>query len=140
MPLPHKGRVLDLTLVCRNAETLIEAYLRRAGVATHNTRRIERLADMVPPSVSAVVIFADDFPFEAVRTAVTVVRSQRPAVLIVIVTEDPGAFATQPSSVLVLAKPVWGWTILDAIRAQLEPDLGRGGLVNRIGRLLSRRP
>lgn len=139
----HRRGVLSITVVSRTAETLVEAYLRRAGVSTHGTRSLERSADMLPPSASAVVFFADDFPREAVITALGTVHARRPDMPAVIVTGEPASFLSLPSgrgAVLVLPKPAWGWTILDALRAHLEPAGPRGALVERIGRLLSRRP
>lgn len=140
----HPRRVLDLALVSRNGEALVDAYLRRAGVSTHGTRSIERAADIVLPSASAVVLFADEFPREALEEALAAIRARRPELLVVIVTQHPGSFATlqvsEQSAILVLPKPVFGWNILDAIRAHLEPASARGAFMGRLRRLLSRRP
>ncbi len=118
--VPRRPRALSITLVSDHAEPAIEAYLHHAGVASHTTRSLERLADMVPPSASAVVVFADAFPLEAVVSALGAVHACRPEVLAVIVTSAPSALMTLPESRqwLVLPKPVWGWTIVDAIRAR----------------------
>lgn len=125
----HKPHALEITIVSGNPEPLVEAYLRRAGVSTHGTRCIERAADMVPPSGSAVVVFADAFRFADVVTAVGVLRARHPKVLVVLVTAERGPFLSLPLSdeggLLVLPTPVREWTILDAIRAHLEPPLAR---------------
>jgi len=125
----QKRRALGITIVSKNTEPIVEAYLRRAGVSIHRTRSIERAADTVPPSAAAVVFFADDFRALEVAAALTVLGARLPKVLVVLVTADPASFLSLPSSdaaaSLVLPKPVWGWTILDAIRAHLEPPLAR---------------
>lgn len=134
---PWRGRHLHVTIVADNPDTLegLESYLRRAGVTTNGTQHIERSCEMTPPSSSVVVLFPDDFRPEAVMSALAALRAHRPAALPMLVTMDPKRFASLPASgmsllPLVVPKPVWGWTILDAIRARFdaEPPQGEGVL------------
>jgi len=125
----RRGRPLHVTIVSDNPETTdgLEFYLRRAGVTTTGTRHIEKASEMTPPASSAVVLFPDDFRSEAVTSALASLRTQRPSALPVLVTKEPKQFELLPSSdggllPLVVPKPVWGWTILDAIRARLDSE------------------
>jgi hypothetical protein len=123
-----------VAIVADNPKTLdgLEAYLRRAGLTTSGTTRIEKMPAMTPPA-SVVVLFPDDFAPEDVSSALAILRSRRPKTLAVLVTKEPRRFESLPSGEsdvvpLVVPKPVWGWTILDAIRARLDekpPSLRR---------------
>ena len=124
-------RRLHVTVVAHNWGTLrgLSAYLSRAGITTTGTRFLEQLMDLVPPWTAAVVLFPDEFKLPAVLDALAGLREGRPSALPILVTQDwkdfekflvtPGAW-----SPLVVAKPVWAWMILDAIRARLAdaPD------------------
>jgi len=84
---------------------------------------------LAPPWTSAVVLFPDEFKLPAVLDALAGLREDRPGALPILVTQDWRNFekcfvAHGAWSPLVLAKPVWAWTILDAIRARLAdgPD------------------
>ena len=120
---------LHITIVADNPETLdgLEAYLRRAGASTNGTRCIEKLADATPPSSSVVLLFPDDFKPDSVMSALATLRRRRPGTLPVLVTREPRRFESLPPTKggivpLVVPKPVWGWTILDAIRTRLESE------------------
>jgi hypothetical protein len=69
-----------------------------------------------------VVIFPDDYEPAEVVKGVAQWRMSRPALQIVFVTSTPQRFksALEPDGrsklPVVLAKPAFGWTILDAIR------------------------
>ena len=67
----------------------------------------------------------DDFEAESLMSALATLRSQRFETLPVIVTKEPKRFESLPSAergvlLLDVPKPVWGWTILDALRARLD--------------------
>lgn len=125
---PHRPRSvappLHVTIVSNNPETLdgLQAYFQRAGVGAHGTRRIASPA-LVQPSSSAVVLFPDDFGFDEVVDAITQLRRLRPEVLSIVVTRHPRRFESldldDRSALVVIAKPAWGWTILDTIRGHL---------------------
>ncbi len=122
-PLPP----LHVTIVSDNPETIdgLETYLRAAGVTTQSTRYLEKSRTMIPPSGAALVLFPDDFPNAAVLATVADLRMERPRALLVLVTREPKQFQALPSIAgavppLVVHKPAWGWTILDAIRANID--------------------
>lgn len=117
---------LHVAIVSKNPETLdgLEAYLQRAGVTTVGTRWIERAAE-VAEGASAVVIFPDDFEWDAVVLALTACMRSNPRALPVIVTNapqrlEPVVWPDGGVIPLVVPKPAWGWTILDAIRAHFD--------------------
>jgi hypothetical protein len=59
-----------------------------------------------------------------VAAALVELRSQKPRALLVLVTRDSKRFEklakSDGAAALVVSKPVWGWTILEAIREQLS--------------------
>ena len=122
-----------MTIVSANPETLdgFEAYLRRAGFSTNGTRSVDAAPEVTPAACSAIIVFPDDFSEDAVLGALDVLRERRPSTLPVLVTREPKRFervawpARGPVPVVV-PKPVWGWSILDAIRAHLEPEADGG--------------
>jgi hypothetical protein len=128
--VPAKDRVpraLSVTVVSSNRETLdgLEAYLRKSGVLANGTRTLERLLEMTPQSAVAVILFPDEYEPAAVTKALAALHRGRPQVLAVIVTNEPGRFeraaGIEPGddAPLVIPKPAWAWTILDAVRARL---------------------
>lgn len=124
---PRGPAATFVTVVTGNAETAdgLEAYLRRAGVETATTRALEKLDAATPARAAAVVVFPDDFDFEGVVRHVGALAAGRPDLLVVFVTKDPKRFDALELSpavaVLVIPRPAWGWTILDAVRARLDP-------------------
>jgi hypothetical protein len=123
---PAREPTLRVTIVSSNPETLdgLQGYLRQAGVDARGTAEIES-GVALDPYPCAVVFFPDEFPSGSVLREVGRLQRERPQLLILIVTRDPRAFsevldARDPSPTLVVAKPVWGWTILDAIRGHVE--------------------
>jgi hypothetical protein len=115
--------------VSDNAETLdgLETYLRRAGLTTNGTRHLDKACELAPPASSAVLLFPDDFRSVAVVAALADLASERPKLLRVLVTREPKRYEVLPAPqgalpLLVVPKPVFGWTIVDAIRARLEPE------------------
>jgi hypothetical protein len=124
---------LSVTVVASNQGTLeaLELYLHGAGVFANGTRMVDRVLEMTPPSSAAVILFPDDFPEEEVVKALAALRRERPNVLAVIVTHEPQRFehvagtrGSQDLAPLVIPKPAWAWTILDAVRARLDADDG----------------
>jgi hypothetical protein len=127
---PRRPRPLHVTIVADSPETRdgLEAYLQRAGVTTNGTKQLDRLPDMTPPFSSVVLLFPDDFRLGSVLVALDILRAQRPRTLPVLVTKEPKKFEALPTpkgslAPLLVPKPVWGWTILDAIRARLDSEL-----------------
>jgi hypothetical protein len=114
----------EVTIISTNPETLdgLQAYLRGAGLAARCTREVEGCAKLAPSRTLAFVLFPDDFPWESVMATLADFAEQRPLALPVLVTAQPQRFErlTSAEHVLIVPRPVWGWTILDAIRAHLE--------------------
>ena len=116
-----------VAIVSANPETLdgLQGYLQSAGVAARGTRRLEDCADLKAPAVVAVVLFPDDFSTESVMAAVLDLDVRGPSILRVLVTGHPKTFDALVEgrrNILVVPRPVWGWTILDAIRAHVDDD------------------
>jgi hypothetical protein len=118
------GATSSVVLVSRTKGTLdgLSSYLAQAGFVTRVARRIEGTAETAR-GASAIVLFPDDFDRKAVLTALTECRRRLPTALQILVTSSPEGFRSLeapvagPTPVLV-AKPAWGWTILDAILAE----------------------
>ncbi len=136
-----------VTIVSQNASTLagLDAYLRGVGAVTTSTGDLGRLVDVTPPTAAAVILFPDEYSLELVVQTLAALEKARPDVLAVVVTNEPGRFATpdaeeDPSaSPLVMPKPAWAWTIMDAVRARLAArprpaPLDRGSGARRPGR------
>ena len=123
MPTKPAPRMLHVLVVARSRETIdgLHAYLGGAGVESHGTRT---LADVgaPPAATTAVVVFPDDFEVTAVVPVLRSLRAARPRLRIVLVTGAPQRFqpALAPDSrsipPIVLPRPAFGWTILDAVR------------------------
>jgi hypothetical protein len=119
-------KVTSVTIVSTNPETLdgLQSYLRGAGVAAKGTRSLADCAKLAFEGSRAVVLFPDDYRWEKVVTTLADLAALRPPALPVLVTAHPQRFhdLTVPGQVIIMPRPVWGWTILDAIRAQLDRD------------------
>lgn len=121
----HPSKPSYVSVVADNPQTLEElhSYFMRAGVTSSATRELDAVS-MVPPAATAMVLFPDDFSATDVEERLLALRRARPKLLIVLVTGAPqhlsAALAPDGRSVppLVLPKPAFGWTILDAIRGR----------------------
>jgi hypothetical protein len=112
-------------MVCDDDDTLIRLreYLRRAGVATGASRRLQ---DAWSPMLSAdaLVLIADDFDAGAVADGLLQLlsRSKRPRVIVVTAAYQLFAALLQAAdaheTALVLPAPVSGWALTDALRRQ----------------------
>ena len=118
---------LSVTLVGERKETLSELhdYLVGAGVESRTCRSL-RDAEL-PAQTAAVVLFPDEFEEHDVVGRIGKLRTRRPRVLLVLVTARAQrlrpALTVDTSRVLapvVLAKPAFGWAILDAIREHVD--------------------
>lgn len=116
-----------VAVVADNPQTLdgLHAYFNGAGVASTGMHKLHDVS-MVPPAATAVVLFPDDFQRGEAQASILSLRRARPKLLIVVVTGAPqhlGA-ALEPDGhsapPLVLPKPAFGWTILDAIRGRVD--------------------
>ncbi|HEX7604203.1 MAG TPA: hypothetical protein VF316_21440 [Polyangiaceae bacterium] len=124
MPTAPSSASIHVTVIAESPETIdgLHAYLDGAGVESHAVQAL-RDAKRVPLKSTAVVIFPDEFVIDDVVASITSLRSARPRLLILLVTGAPQRFrpALEPDGKslppVVLPKPAFGWTILDAIRA-----------------------
>jgi hypothetical protein len=123
--LERAGGGPSTLVVCDHDDTLLRLrdYLGQAGVQTRATRQ---LADVWKPSGEAIVLLPDDFDVGDVTDGLSrlLVRPQAP--FLIIVTAGPRLFAPliatlgKADSVVLIPKPVWGWTILDLLRAWFD--------------------
>lgn len=124
---PATGALRAL-LIGRDADSLaaLRVYLRGAGVIVRATSALSGAA-RVGRATTAVVLFPDGYAVAPAASVIRKIRATLPRVLVVLVTSSPQSFrpAIQPEALstapLVLPKPAYGWTILDAIRAHVEP-------------------
>jgi hypothetical protein len=120
---PTHAKHLCVAVIADSRETLdgLQAYLQGAGITSHATRTLQG-ATAVPPAATAVVLFPDELDAKAVVTQVSALRAARPRLLVLVVTSHPqrlrAALDTDGRAhpPIVLPKPAFGWTILDAIR------------------------
>lgn len=121
MTRPRASTPTEVTIVSNNPETLdsLQTYLRGAGVGARSARELEPCAVTASGATLAIVVFADDFRWESVVTTLADLALNAPQALPVLVTAHPQRFErlTLSGSVLIVPRPVWGWTILEAIRA-----------------------
>lgn len=115
-----------------NPETLdgLEGYLRGAGVVARCTRDLDATAKLASEAGGpvAVVLFPDDFPRDRVVATLNEL-GKRPLAKAVLVSSRPRELEKLPSAegMVIMPRPAWGWTILDAIRAVVGTG-GAGGL------------
>lgn len=130
MPRPPPSTTsIHVTVVAESPETIdgLHGYLDGAGVESRAIRAV-REAHVVPARSTAVVIFPDEFGVDDVVASITSLRAARPRLLILLVTGAPQRFraALEPDGrslpPIVLPKPAFGWTILDAIRAHASTE------------------
>jgi hypothetical protein len=123
------ARQIQVCIVSANPATLegLRAYFERVGVPAHASKAV-RGVQSIAPATTAVVVFPDDFEPGEVESSLLALRRDRPRVLLVLVTREPGSLKTaiahdgRSISPIVLPRPSFGWTILDAIRERDEGD------------------
>ncbi len=118
-----------VVVVGENPETVdgLQAYLVRVGLSVHAARTLEATLS-IPERTTAVVVFPDGFRATDVVERITALCGRRPGLLLLVITREPQRFAalkaeTSASSCLILAKPAFGWTIVDAIRLHADRSL-----------------
>jgi len=110
-----------VTIVASRAETLdgLQTYLSLAGLCARGTRRLD---DFWRERCTAVVLFPDEFSLKDVVRELGRLRREQPRVLSLLITCEPRRYvesvvAKVPGlAPIVIPKPAWGSTILDAIR------------------------
>ncbi|HKO92100.1 MAG TPA: hypothetical protein VJU61_13145 [Polyangiaceae bacterium] len=120
--LERVGVCPNTLVVCDDDDTLLRLreYLLRAGVPTRATRQ---LRDAWKSSDGeAIVLLPDDFATGEVTDGLSRLLSRTQAPFLIIVTAGPRLFEPlieelgNADSVVIIPKPVWGWTILDLLR------------------------
>ena len=116
----------QVVVISDNSETLdgLQAYFAGVGIHTRSFRSLQ-LARAIPPATTALVVFPDELPLADVVEDLAAVREQQPWLLLLLITAHPQRFAAlsrdgHPVQAIVLPKPVFGWTIVDAIRHHAE--------------------
>lgn len=123
------AKSLCVIVVADNPETIdgLHDYLSQAGVAVRSSRSLPT-AHMLRPRADALVFFPDEFRVDDVIAKLTELRAAHPRLPILIVTGCGPHFtrALEPDGrslpPIVLPKPAFGWTIMDAVRAQTSSE------------------
>jgi hypothetical protein len=119
------GTVIVLS---NNAETLkgMNRYFTQTGIASLSRQTLNPLAELAS-TIHALVVFPDDFAAHAALSYLSMVRTRRPDLSVVIVTKSPATYTTMtstdghPLDAIVLPRPAFGWTILDAFVRPQSP-------------------
>jgi hypothetical protein len=111
---------VKLTLVSPDADVVrsVADYLSHFGARLSSTSRLSEIADAAEDAgADTVVLFADDYSPEEVRTVVRTLSLR----LTVIVTSERAEYETLRGQcatlVIVLPRPTWGWALLEAVRS-----------------------
>lgn len=126
MPEKSTKPSADVVIVATNPETIdgLETYLRAAHISARCTTELDRCVGLIGRGTLAFVIFPDDFAQDSVLSVIAQLEQRCPAAVPVLITANAPRFVDRvPSHVVVMARPVWGWSILDAIRANDPPLL-----------------
>jgi hypothetical protein len=123
MEEPRSAFDLGVAVVAENPETVdgLADYLHRSGVPTRGSCTVDQLPDLASSAV-AVVLFPDEFRTDEMLAAILRLRATQPSLLILLITRDPHRFGSairgdgKSIPPVVLPKPSFGWTILDALR------------------------
>lgn len=114
---------ISIALASTNHETLdgLQEYFTRVGARLSNISKLDD-ALHTTAGVDVVVLFADDYPREVALRALAELAVK----LIIVVTGEVSAYTPRAAKggaprVLVLARPAWGWMLLDAVRLAVPP-------------------
>jgi hypothetical protein len=120
--VPTCEEPLRVTIVGENARTIesLRRYLTSAGVDSTALQQLPGPATLAQQG-DALVIFPDDFDTTAVLSTVENVQRLRPQLQLLLVTSAPQRYQNRQACEnaqppIVLSKPAFGWSILDAIR------------------------
>jgi hypothetical protein len=110
-------------LVCDDDDTLIRLrdYLTQSGVQVRATRQ---LGDVCRSPGAAVILLPDDFDAGEVTACLSRLLSGKTSPFLIVITAmtrlfEPLAEAFgNPQELVIMPKPVWGWTILDLLRSR----------------------
>lgn len=120
----------SVAIISKNAETLdaLVAYLRDAGFTVTGTGELVPDVDAKPgrkqggrSPLRAFVLFPDDFLWDPVVAALAEMTARHASALPILVTSHPKRFEQLLGrTAAIVPKPVWGWKILEVIRAHLD--------------------
>ncbi|HVJ21816.1 MAG TPA: hypothetical protein VM686_40710 [Polyangiaceae bacterium] len=103
----------------------VQQYFVRAGAGVRTTAHLED-AHACAVGADAVILFADHYsPELSLRTVIELAVST-----VIVVTAEVGYYSAARTAesvaprVFVLRSPVWGWTLLDAVRSGLGGHVG----------------
>lgn len=116
-----------VVIVSANAETVdgLQGYLVGVGINAQSAGSLAATANL-PARTTAVVLFPDGFNAEDALGHARALHRERPRLLLLLVTRDARGFSEALASdqreppVLILPKPAFGWTIVDAIRLHAQ--------------------
>ena len=114
----------DVLIVSANPQTRddLRSYLSGVGLAAESVPDLEA-AVASAGSCRSVVIFPDEFGLSEARETIEALRELRPGTRLVVVTATGTAFGRRAdASLVILPKPAFSWTILDAVRAPPTPE------------------
>jgi hypothetical protein len=119
-----------VSILSANPETLdgLQAYLVGAGLPSRCLGALEDLEKKAAEPARALIVFPDDFAHDNVLRLLRRIRQAQPHLLVLLVTREPQHFnaAVEASGrsrpPVVLARPCFGWDILDVIRTQAPTD------------------
>jgi hypothetical protein len=132
---PSAGSTRNVLIVCRNAETVdgLQRYLSGAGLRAEGTEAVDDIArGAASREPRTLVLFPDDFAAEALDEALAAIRGYAESSVVVLVTKAPKRFESRFEDAavapVIMAKPAWGWNILDAILGRIDrPKRGAVG-------------
>lgn len=121
-----RSPALSIALVTADVAMMAELsrYLQTAGVFVRPVPVVGRTLQ-VPRLDDAIVVFPDEFAASDMVALVTVLSEDQRNPLLVLVTSNLARYArlgvTEPQKrVVILPRPAWGWSIVDAVRACVE--------------------
>lgn len=123
-------RQRSVLVVSGNPETLdgLHEYFSQTGIASSSRRTLNPLAELAA-HIHALVVFPDDYPSHEVSAYLSLVRTRRPDLTLVIITREPTLYAEMkaldghPLGAIVLPRPAFGWTIVDALRLSASDEV-----------------
>jgi len=111
----------EVTIVSANAEPLVglQTYRSGGGVAARCARDLAACSTLMSARTLAVILFPDAYRSDRVVAVLSRLAAEPPERLSVIVTAHPRRFDERTSlpEILIVPRPLWGWRLLDAIRA-----------------------
>jgi hypothetical protein len=114
----------EVAIVSGNPETIdgLENYLATVGFVVRTSHELVRWKELTSKKTEALVLFPDDYDAKKVASAVTDFATHRPAMAAILVTARPQLYRSVKTEheIVLVPRPAWSWTILDAIRAHAQ--------------------